>query len=657
MAAALVVVVFLVAFTVDTAIHSGQVTRNVELSGTAVGGLSEDDLLAVVEEKETALAATEVVIVTPSDELTTTAGEAGVGIDRAATVDTVLDVGRDGSVLTRPFSWLGSLFSSTDVHPIVTVADDVTDTSLASITSERLSEPVEPELVFADGAFAVQAGVPGSAIDAASVLAQLAEVVDAGTNPIVLQVEPVPVAPATPDSAIAAIADDINSATARGIEVTVDGRTETIGTADLRSWVSTDFGEDGGFVGWTVDPEAAQAFVEAVFTDAGEPGELGEVTVIDGVPTAAGGGTPGTRCCSPEAGAQVADAVTGGRGSVTLELTEDESVNQELLEEMGVIELIGEFTTEHAAGQSRVENIHRIADIVRGAMIEPDGGRWTINDFVGRRTIEKGFVSAGVIENGVFVEDVGGGISQFATTIFNAAFFGGLDFGEYQAHSIYISRYPYGREATVSFPAPDLELINNTPHHVMIWTSYTDTSITVQLYSTRYADVVETGQSSQAQGQCTRVYTYRERTYPDGSVDEDSVTALYQPGEGLNCQGEPFIPPPDCDFDERAIDTNADRYTDSCVFVDPPACDFDQVLVDTNDNGNPDTCEGADPPNCGPDEIAVDTNGNGVLDACEPAPTPEPTPTADPPNPDPSATPTPNPTVDPSATPVPNPET
>jgi vancomycin resistance protein YoaR len=648
-AAALVVVAFLVAFTVDTVTHSGQVTRNVELSGVAVGGLSEDDLLAVVEDRETALAATEVVIVTPSSELTTTAGEAGVRIDRKATFDAVLDVGREGSLLTRPFSWLGSLFSSTDVHPTLTVADNVAETSLVSITSERLSEPVEPELVFADGAFAVQPGAAGSAIDASSVLAQLAEVVDAGTNPIVLQVEPVPIAPDTPDSTIAAIADDINSATARGLQVTVEGRTETIGTADLRTWVSTEFDDEGDFVGWTVDSEAAQAFVEAVFSDAGEPGELGEIVIIDGVPTASGGGTPGTRCCSPEAGTTIADAVTGGRESVTLELTEDESVNQQLLEEMGVIELIGEFTTEHAAGQSRVENIHRIADIVRGAMIEPDGGRWTINDFVGRRTIEKGFVSAGVIENGVFVEDVGGGISQFATTTFNAAFFGGLDFGEYQSHSIYISRYPYGREATVSFPAPDLELINNTPHHVMIWTSYTETSITVQLYSTRYADVVETGQSSQAQGECTRVYTYRERTYPDGSVEEDSVTALYQPGEGLNCQGEPFIPPPECDVDEEAVDTNADRYVDTCVFLDPPECDFDQVLVDANDNGNPDTCEGADPPDCGPGEIAVDTNDNGVPDACEPEPDPDPTS-----EPDPAATP--NPTVDPSATPVPNPD-
>ena len=49
------------------------------------------------------------------------------------------------------------------------------------------------------------------------------------------------------------------------------------------------------------------------------------------------------------------------------------------------------------------------------------------------------------IEDGEFVEDVGGGVTQFATTLFNAAGSPGLEFGEYQSHSLYISRYPKGR--------------------------------------------------------------------------------------------------------------------------------------------------------------------------------------------------------------------
>jgi vancomycin resistance protein YoaR len=205
---------------------------------------------------------------------------------------------------------------------------------------------------------------------------------------------------------------------------------------------------------------------------------------------------------------------------------------------LGIHEIIGEFTTQHQCCQSRVTNIHRMADIVRGAIIEP-GGSFSINDYVGRRTAEDGFVPAGSIQLGRFKDDVGGGVSQFATTLFNAAFFAGLDFAEYQSHSIYISRYPYGREATVSFPAPDLEVVNNTPYGMLVWTEYTDTSITVQLWSTPYFAVEETGQSSYRQGACTRVETFRQRTDPEGRVIDDMVFAVYRPGEGLDCAGRP----------------------------------------------------------------------------------------------------------------------
>jgi vancomycin resistance protein YoaR len=127
--------------------------------------------------------------------------------------------------------------------------------------------------------------------------------------------------------------------------------------------------------------------------------------------------------------------------------------------------------------------------------------------------------------------------------MFNASFFAGLDFDSYQSHSIYISRYPYGREATLNFPQPDLAVVNNTPYSMLVWTSYTSASITVQLYSTPYFEVEQTGQQSGRVSRCTRVNTFRQRTAPDGSVIDDAVFATYRPGEGLDCNGNP-IPVP-----------------------------------------------------------------------------------------------------------------
>ncbi len=128
-----------------------------------------------------------------------------------------------------------------------------------------------------------------------------------------------------------------------------------------------------------------------------------------------------------------------------------------------------------------------------------------MNGTVGQRTVAKGFVDAPVIYNGEHDSDVGGGVSQFATTTFNAAFFGGLDFEEYQSHSLYISRYPYGREATVSWKQPDLKIKNVTPYGILIWPTYTGTSLTVTLYSTPWVTGEQTGQTERPQGACTKV--------------------------------------------------------------------------------------------------------------------------------------------------------
>ena len=170
-------------------------------------------------------------------------------------------------------------------------------------------------------------------------------------------------------------------------------------------------------------------------------------------------------------------------------------------------------------------------------MIEP-GETFSLNEFVGRRTTEKGFVPAGTIVNGHLVDSVGGGISQFATTIFNAAFFAGLEFDSYQSHSIYFSRYPYGREATISWPAPNLEIRNPTPYGILVWPTSTASSVTVDLYSTKWVDVEQTGQSERAVGvACTRVTTERTRTsVDDGSEMTDTVFATYRP-EGIACDG------------------------------------------------------------------------------------------------------------------------
>ncbi len=161
------------------------------------------------------------------------------------------------------------------------------------------------------------------------------------------------------------------------------------------------------------------------------------------------------------------------------------------LEALRIRELVGEFTTHYPAGQPRVVNIERAAELLDGTILGP-GETFSMNEVLGERTTARGFVPAPMISGGVLVDSVGGGISQVATTLYNAAFFAGLDLVEHTPHSFYIDRYPMGREATISWGGPELVFRNDWEASLLIRLVATDTSITVRFYSSALGRRVET---------------------------------------------------------------------------------------------------------------------------------------------------------------------
>jgi vancomycin resistance protein YoaR len=402
--------------------------------------------------------------------------------------------------------------------------------------------PTEPEFTAATGEFVITPGRDGEYLDPAATAEALAAEVAFGHAPFTVEVPWAPLPPRFDADEVAAAIDVARDLTDTNLTVRVNRETAHIGTTTLTRWIDSAIDTDSivPVFNQARVTESLDRLLDGYTTPVPNPVYL----VADGEVTYGLDGDPAARCCDAgTAELLYREADRGGNAFVilpTVPVEEDGGVAR--VETLGITELVSEFTTNHACCQSRVSNIQRIADIMRGVVIKP-GERFSVNDFVGERTREKGFVAAGSIQQGHFKDDVGGGISQFATTMFNAAFFAGLEFDDYQSHTIYISRYPYGREATLNFPDVDLAVINNTPYGVLIWTEYTGTSITVQMYSTKYWDVEEAGQSSWRSGACRSVETFRSRTSPDGEVLEDSVKARYRPGEGLDCNGNPTPKP------------------------------------------------------------------------------------------------------------------
>lgn len=538
-APAVILVVVIIAWALDSA--SGGVARNVEIAGRAVGGDSETELGAEVRQLAEDFAATPIEITAGSDTYTTTAGELGLMVDQDRTADHALDVDADAFVLFRPFAWVGALLSERDSTIAYQVNDDKVTAAVLALEGDDRTAPTEPTVQLVEGRFQVVPGADGSGIDPAEVAAALPTAAGSTAfgDTISIEVDRVPIEPVAAAGQAEAAAAGAEALVGAPITLTTSAGSRAITPEVLRSWVTLSTNPDGSVV-VDLDPKRVTTSLEAAFTNiAGGPKDAG-FTIQDGKPVVVPE-RPGLVCCGDDSAARIISALRAGTRTIELtlidggtpEFTSADAAALGIVQEIGSPTLFGP-TTEHKCCESRVTNIHRIADLIRGVVIKP-GGTFSVNAHVGPRTKAKGFVEGGAIIGGVFGTGIGGGISQFATTLFNAALYAGLDFGEYQSHSLYISRYPKGREATLSSPHPDLQITNNTPYGVLIWPTYTDTSITVHLYSTPYATVSVGEPTASAAGNCTKWTTPRQRTFPDGSVKHDSVFARYRPAEGVNC--------------------------------------------------------------------------------------------------------------------------
>jgi vancomycin resistance protein YoaR len=151
---------------------------------------------------------------------------------------------------------------------------------------------------------------------------------------------------------------------------------------------------------------------------------------------------------------------------------------------LGIREKLTSFTTDMGVSSSnRIHNVHLMADFIDDTLIQP-GEVFSFNDVVGPRTSERGFLEGQMIIGSLVLPSIGGGVCQTATTLFNDAFELGLPILDRTNHNLYLSHYPLGRDATVSWGGPDFKFKNDLKHGILIKTSYTDSTLTFTFYGT-----------------------------------------------------------------------------------------------------------------------------------------------------------------------------
>jgi len=451
--------------------------RGTTIAGIDVGGLTEEQATVAVERAASARKALPIRLVGPDGALASTSGRELLATPLAE--EAVVEADDEGS-LERVLARVG-LRKGRQVKLGYRLGP-VAAAKLANRLDDRFGEAWRDARVdVAEGSIRVVDARPGTGVDRKALRRSLQ------TLPSRVELRIVAVRPAVSTAEADRAARRIERFVGIPRRVRFRGATATLTPARLRSLVRTE-AEDGSLA-VTLDPRGLGASLRV---------RLGRFEVAPRDATFAVGAA-GVRVVPSRPG-KTLDVIRIGRSLVSdLESTTHlarfvsmpPALTTEEAEKLDIRERVSEFTTYYSCCQPRVTNIQRAAQILDGTVVEP-GESFSLNDALGKRTVEKGFVSAPQIFDGRLEDAVGGGISQVATTLYNAAFFAGVKLVAHRAHQFYISRYPMGREATVSWGGPELIFRNDWPAAILVKVVATDSSITIRFYSRKLGRRVET---------------------------------------------------------------------------------------------------------------------------------------------------------------------
>lgn len=412
--------------------------------------------------------------------------DVGVAIDEDAIVAAAMDQGRDQGFLGSWFGWFGSFGAEYTLNVPVEVNRDAIAGVLDVWQEQAIANPAfEGDIIIREGRALPEYPRPGEGIDKSSAVPTIAAVVvSTDRQPVTVitrQIEP-ELTKADLDAAV----EEANSLITGEVKLMAsDPEVEVVfEAADLaaayeaRVVTNSPASIEQGF-----NRERIETLLASHRAEIEEPPRDAEFVIDDDDSVTVRPGRPRTLLdVDLVIEALRAAALTpDGIGDFPFAFGEDPEFTTADAEAMGPITLEGDFTTSHRSGEDRVINIHLIADAVDGAVVQP-GDEFSLNEHVGERTREKGYVAAGMILGGEIVDDVGGGVSQFATTFFNASFYGCYEDVEHKPHSLYFERYPEVNEATISWPTPNLIIRNNTDALLIIKTEYTSSTITVKFF-------------------------------------------------------------------------------------------------------------------------------------------------------------------------------
>ncbi|MGY5885154.1 VanW family protein [Modestobacter lacusdianchii] len=474
-----------VLYGVDLLIAGDDVPRGTVVAGVDVGGLSP---AAATERLESDLApriAADHPLVAADVQGVLHPASAGISLDVPATVDVA-----DDQPL-NPWTRLVSLVGDREVEPVLAADETALAAQVEQFATTVDRAPVDASITLDGTTPQLVEPAEGRELDrdvaAETITATLAAGGDPDT-PIELPVEVT--APRVETAEAQRVLDEtVTPALAAPVTVVGADGADSVDLPVTAIAASLTFNpQDDGSLAVAVDPAALQTAVGEELGAFGSPAQDARFEVsgdtISVVPSVDGQGIDPAVLATellPVLDDPAPRSVTAALGPVPAEFTTEQA------QALGIKEQVSSFSTNFTSAASGT-NIRVVAAEVDGALVRP-GETFSLNGYTGPRGTAQGYVPAAVISGGELSQAVGGGISQFATTMFNAVFFAGLEDVYHKPHSFYISRYPAGREATVYEGQIDLQWRNDTETGIYVQTQWVPGTLTVTFWGTRYYDV------------------------------------------------------------------------------------------------------------------------------------------------------------------------
>jgi vancomycin resistance protein YoaR len=468
-----------------------KVPKKVQISGVAVGGLSRSEAIQKLSVELGARAAEPLNLTVGEKDVQLKPADSGLTVDYAKSVEAA-----GGGKSLNPARIFKMLTGGSPIDAVVVVDQTKLQAAVGQAAKTFDHPPVDAALAYKGTKIKQKQAREGTALQQGAAAATIRSSFLKMTAPIALPADITPPA-ITNDEADKVVADFAKPAVSAPIKVNVSGA----GSFELSPRMlaaSISFRPQDGNLVPALGEKKLRRNADPVIdrVEFVEPrnatvrlvnGKPKVIPAVNGTTVAADNLKKAVEpvLVKPAAHRTVSVQLTGAKATFT---TAD-------AKKLGIKQVTGQFTTYFPYLPYRNINIGRAAARINGTVLKP-GEIFSLNRIVGERTKANGFTKGFIIKDGRFIKDLGGGVSQSATTTFNAMFFAGLKDIEHKPHGLFIDRYPPGREATVAWPSLDLKFQNDTKYGVLVQayivkgTPSRSGSITVKMWSTKTYDKV-----------------------------------------------------------------------------------------------------------------------------------------------------------------------